>query len=393
MHAEDQPLHGQASHRRTGAFFALTVLTVVVAASSTEAMAGTKKAEATKTITWQAGGVVDDLGQPVPSTGLGKIGGTQEALGTDRDLPGPKKTEPIVASDWKLKDGLNPTTVTTTAGDKAHALGEAKATFSAARPTKVAGKETITAQIKVSDTATVQDNTKVHGPGLASATTSASMTITGYSITKVQLSAGGQVVDVPLLFLGPEPSTIYLKADSLTGLISDPVSVGFLDLVTGAVVQEDLFDYFAYANGGAQLSWDQSGVVLRLSDGGTGAVGFDFQPLSTWITDASLAPSSISFTKGNFTATGIFAGLPWVVGATTVSLAGGFLDAFTVPYDIPDELLVDDHDYVPFLNISTGAHAEISVVPEPSAWALAILGFGLVGAAARRRRPRCATLP
>lgn len=38
-------------------------------------------------------------------------------------------------------------------------------------------------------------------------------------------------------------------------------------------------------------------------------------------------------------------------------------------------------------NDSTGLSATITSVPEPAAWALMIVGFGLVGSAARSRRP------
>lgn len=142
---------------------------------------------------------------------------------------------------------------------------------------------------------------------------------------------------------------------------TDYVSTGFSDLniVAGGA-------YCAGCNGSFQLSFGTTSVT---SGGGVYGVGFDI-PLN------GVPNYSALVTFGD-------------ASTTLYALPGGFGGFFGITSD----LQIADIHFGPNGQVSTSGSFSIDnltigaagAIPEPSAWALLILGFGLVGAAMRGR--------
>jgi hypothetical protein len=161
------------------------------------------------------------------------------------------------------------------------------------------------------------------------------------------------------------------------GKYKDPISLELTNLDTGTTIVEDFMDLEMFTLGDAELTWDEDvGIVLGVADG-TSTAGVTVDILSSWITNFDVGMSSASITDGVFTATGIFASLPWAltsVGGDTVNavLPLGSVPTLELFYDIPDSLVIDTDLYQETLLIDS--FAEALEVPEPGTLSLLAVG-------------------
>lgn len=146
-------------------------------------------------------------------------------------------------------------------------------------------------------------------------------------------------------------------------------------------VNPSVTDYYYNWGSGNVLAIKQFGQLTITFDSPVYAFGFD---LGTFNDDGD--PSTP-------------AGQPSTVYGFPVFISTGQVDAVVATFDIPTLSFFGARSSTPFtsVTITSGNNFTIidnvtlaAVVPEPATWAMLIAGFGLVGAASRRRRDRAA---
>jgi hypothetical protein len=108
------------------------------------------------------------------------------------------------------------------------------------------------------------------------------------------------------------------------------------------------------------------------------ADGFDTAIISYSFEDID---STGRFTRSTYELSGF--------GVTTTVLDGILLPDFSKATDVTFSLTSQfgtDDDYYEYFAAGTADIADVAAVPEPATWGMMLLGFGLVGTAARRRR-------
>lgn len=288
---------------------------------------------------------------------------------------------PPPKGDWLVKDGLalrKEKLSTETAG---HANALAEISFSAQKPIN----KSVDGVIAMRDEAWVQQG---HGTSQAKADSQGSMQIVGAKVAGVTQRKNGILEILPdakINTLTDQVGAFGGAKHKAAAAISDPVVVGFVDVVTGEVTESQLFSFFLSVDF-AKLEWDDAGVKINLQEDVNAKASVAFNITSDWVIDPPALESKLTFTKGNFQVSGIFAALPWVVQDTEVTLSAGYLDSISLSYAVPlDATLLDDHVYTPYLTMSGEAAVSESVtVPEPSSLILAITGLAYLGSRQRR---------
>lgn len=332
--------------------------------------------DAGKKIIWSPG--TDALGAPLkPGKGTydGAIAAT--AIEPKHGINDQPSKNPIGPKMWDSSKGFTDTGMLK-AGGAPHANAESKIDFSATAPKA----KSIEGTIAIHGEANAVD-AKIHGANMASATASGTMKIEGFEATGFQFKAALDKKVIVDTTIKVNTGDISLKLNAM-GVFSDPIFIGFTDVLTGETIESQLFALSAVAEQGGSFDWGSGGVDLGLSGlGSKVSLSLDFP--GAWITDPDLIASSLSFTDLGFSATGIFKDLPWVVSANHVTLGPGFLDQLVIPYDIPASLLADDRVYSTSLRFAAAGYVA-EAVPEPATWTMLITGFVLSGGVLRRRR-------
>lgn len=353
---------------------------------------GAAVANYTKVITWAPPG--DLLGDD--QVEIGGLNGNynwrlaveaseqKHAFGATPSIP-PKPTDPSPNARWLVKDGLaSPAKTLATNSKTPHAAALAGISFSATKPVR----NTISGSIKLRNEAVAADSVQVHGANEAKADSFGAMQVVGAKVTGVVRGKKGTMEIVP----DSKISTLKDQVDTFGGAkhnaaaaISDPVIVGFVDVATGEVTESQIFSLLLSADF-AKLEWDGFGLRINLQEGVRAKASIAFNITSDWVIDPPALESKLTFTKGNFQVSGIFASLPWVVQDTEVTLAAGYLDSISLSYAVPlDGTLLDDHVYTPYLTMSGEATvSESATVPEPSSLILVITGMAYLGFRHRR---------
>lgn len=277
---------------------------------------------------------------------------------------------------WLVKDGLVEQKDSLSTGTGGHANALAEISFSATRPINKSVKGTIT----MHDAAWAP---KGHGQSEAKANSQGSMQIVGAKVIGVTRGKNGTVEILPdgkINALKDQVDAFGGVTHKASAAISDPVVVGFFDVATGEVTESQLFSLFLSADS-AKLEWDGSGIRINLQESADASASIAFNITSDWVIDPQSLESKLTFTKGNFEVSGIFAALPWVVQDAEVTLAAGYLDSISLSYAVPlDGPLIDDHVYTPYLTMSGEATvSESAAVPEPSSLILLITGMAYLG--------------
>ena len=209
----------------------------------------------------------------------------------------------------------------------------------------------------------------------AQATATASMTISSGTITSAEVAQKGAATVT--LDAKSFKGTVPFGANTGNMKLKDPLSIILTDLTLGASVQQTLFvsDFEAAVNG--EWSWDSSGIGLSAPLDGVSSVSIALDFPSSWITDPALVNSQVSLVDGVFSATGLFAGLPWAVTPTSAELPAGSLNSIAIDYQVPVNLLDDTHLYEESLTSDLAGQVAVAA-PEPSAVVLVISGLGVL---------------
>lgn len=344
--------------------------------------------DVTKTITWSA---PDDL-LGDGTVDIGKLKGSYSWLldvtavekkhPINVHLTNPDPTDPkaISGGDWLVMNGLANTAQSLSSKTAPHANSLANITFSAEKPKL----NSVVGVIKIHDEAFAVDP-NIHGTNSADASSRGTMKIVGTEVTGIKVKgADGKVRIAPAIYLNTLKDQVGITGNA-SGFVSDPVIIGYSDVDSGATTQSQLFSLDAKTNL-AILGWDDTGINIHLQDTPDASASISFNITSDWVNDPTVLASSLTFTKDNFQATGLFASLPWVQHGTEVTLGAGYLDSILLSYRVPlNGALIDDHTYIPTLTMSGQAMvSEAAAVPEPSTLILVVAG--LVGLGLRSRR-------
>jgi len=155
----------------------------------------------------------------------------------------------------------------------------------------------------------------------------------------------------------------------------DPVVVRLKDLTTGEVYEEELFRLVIGGDsgtGGFEVIYDPNDGVTLTTPVNTsgqidGSVSISGTASSSWLVDP-FGDFGASLTNGNFTATGAWAGAPWTLtygsGVVQASLPADYVPT-DFDFQVPDEVINDDHDYAQSVKKSHSAYAEDGTRSEP----------------------------
>lgn len=152
-------------------------------------------------------------------------------------------------------------------------------------------------------------------------------------------------------------------------------SGGNQNYITGTIGSSDFRNFFVFASSGGATS-----LTLNIATPATWA--FDGNPSLTYLLhDASGTINSFANYSG---ATGVFAdlGTGALYGAKTYTSQPGVVSIVLNAAAVNAYNAASDGGQ----NFGIGGMLSTAAVPEPASWVMLIAGFGLVGAASRRRR-------
>jgi hypothetical protein len=346
---------------------------------------------ATKTVTWTM--------RDAPTAGTSNTY-SWLLLAQAQQPPNPAATEtnPLTgytpgSATWDASTALAATSQTTDPAISGAAQAVISETFSATAPTAIdGGLFQVQATMKSSALLTTPagSSTKVDGEGSMKLTSGAA---TGATITK----KGEKAQAVPQANLKGNPSF-----SQFAGKFYDPIDVSLYDAsdADALVASQQIGAINMNSNFMGGVGWDSSGLSLSApidgqssasitADVGNSDGNGDYA--DSWVTDSYVGYSSVSLSDGTFTATGIFAGLPWQFdnpsSPTEATLAPQYLDELDLDYQIPPSLVnSNDNYYEQLTSEETLDIEEAAPLPEP-ATLTGFAAFAAVGLLRKHRHP------
>jgi hypothetical protein len=292
---------------------------------------------------------------------------------------------------WDATMALASTSQTTNTAVSGGASSLISQTFSATAPTAVAG-----GLFQVQTTLTTNAVLSTPPGGSTSVSGGGGMFVTSGLVTGADITKKGEKVQaVPQAKLGT-----FAALTLNNGKFADPIDVSLYDAsdADALVASQQIGAISMNNNFMGTVEWDSSGLSLSApidgqssssitADVGDSDGNGDYA--DSWVTDSYVGYSSVSLSDGTFTATGIFAGLPWQFdnpsSPTEATLAPQYLAELDLDYQISASLVNSNDEYYEQLTSEETLDIEEAVpAPEPAT----LTGFAAVAAIGLLRRQR-----
>ena len=203
-----------------------------------------------------------------------------------------------------------------------------------------------------------------------------------YIVLAVLLSIGSPAGAVTTLILNIKGSTVFTRTECVS-TTSCPTRPSIADIDINIA-----FDYTRRDPGGFLARLDSNFVLFGgqlLHVGELGGSAFNLRHHGLQGVDANVSFGPIDVMNA---APGLLADLSQSMGSMSFyyQVDSRYNIAQKVNVSITSFTLFGTNDVLGQPTVSSGHLNYVDVVPEPATWGLMLLGFGLVGAAARRRR-------
>jgi hypothetical protein len=333
-------------------------------------MAGAPMAPTMNTYTWQLTAFASGPPAP-PNTEQNPFGG-----GTS-------------SAQWDATMALARTTQNSGTASSGGSKANITETFVATAPTSVGNglfQVQTTMKFNTSQSPAPGGSTGTSGAGL--------MTVTSGLATYAEITNPGQSAQpLPMTKLEGSPQFATFQ-----GKFGDPIDVSLYDASDNDLIaSQQLGAINMSSNLAGGVEWDNTGLTLSAPIDGVSSADISADIgnsdgngdyADSWITDSDTGLSTVSLANGTFSATGIFAGLPWVLdnpsAPTMATLAPGYLDSLGLDYQIPASLVSPDGEYYEQLTSQDSIEIDESLpLPEPTSASIVLLAVG----AATRARP------